>query len=143
MLISVCWEGWQHSATTPHANVSIFCMQKIDVTPSVAMLNACFAQTGPFAISFKGGIRIEAEPLDDGWRLRRIKHGVETSWVALYVQADGDVWDIWAEGSEPIATGMARGIAPYHTRDEQETEYYTAVMSVYGGKVSHILSVER
>jgi len=118
-------------------------MQKIDVTPSVAMVNACFEQAGPFAILYKGGTRIEAEPLEDGWRLRRFKHGVETSWVALYVQPDGEVWEIWAEGSEPIATQMARAIAPYHIRDERETEYYTAVMSVYGGKVSHILSVER
>jgi len=118
-------------------------MQKIDVTPSVAMVNACFEAGEKFAITYRGGIRIEAEPIEDGWRLRRFKHRVETSWLALYVQPDGEEWNIAAQGSEPIATAMAIAVGPYHVSDERETDYYAAVMSVYGGKVSNILSVER
>ena len=121
-------------------------MQKIDVTPSVAMVNACFNSEEKFAINYKGGVRIEAEPLDHGaWKLRRLKHGIETSWIDILAYKDlgTSKLTIKVAGNESIATGMARGIAPYHESDNRPSEYYTAVISVYGGKVSHILSVDR
>lgn len=148
MLTPVCWEGWQHPAITPARKCKYFCMQKIDVTPSVEMLRACFESDLPFRVSFKGGIKIQAQPLEHEfswkWRLTRLRHDTQTSWLEVEIAVNPFAqWDFAITGDEPVAVAMAKAMCDYHKTDSHESWYMAHLVTLYGSKVANITSVER
>ena len=123
-------------------------MQKIDVTPSVEMLRACFESDLPFRVSFKGGIKIQAQPLEHEfswkWRLTRLRHDTQTSWLEVEIAVNPFAqWDFAITGDEPVAVAMAKAMCDYHKTDSHESWYMAHLVTLYGSKVANITSVER
>ena len=138
--------GMETSRYHPAGKCKYFCMQTIDVTPSVEMLRACFSNESPFIVHFKGGIAIHAKLGTTGilgWKLTRCKREQETSWIEIAFELKEDRWVLLTESSEPIVEGMAIGIWKYQ-KPEDDTEIYLAhFLTVYGGKIADITKVER
>lgn len=124
-------------------------MQKIDITPSVEMLRACFRMEQPFAIRFKGGIHVnvETDEAENGPNLRYVLHrynrGEKTSALTVDMKPTGRGWNVSIQGTEPLAVEMARGIWQYYKEEDDAAVYLAQVMTVYGGKTGDIVSVER
>lgn len=123
-------------------------MQKVDVTPSVEMLRACFESEIPFRVSFKGGIKVQAEPSDTDfthkWRLTRLRQDTQTSWLEIGIASDYDgKWQFLVTGDEPVAVAMAKAMRDYHKTDGNGSWYMAHLLTLYGGKIASITSVER
>lgn len=123
-------------------------MQKIDVTPSVEMLRACFESGSPFRVSFKGGVRVQAGKSDAGftykWRLTRLRQDTQTSWLEIGIAGGyGGQWQFAVTGDEPVAVAMAKAMADYHRTDGNWSWYMAHLLTLYGGKIANITSVER
>ena len=123
-------------------------MQKIDVTPSVEMLRACFESELPFRISFKGGIKVQAQPLDHDfawkWRLTRLRHDIQTSWLEIECSIGRvDRWSFTVTGDEPVAVAMAKAMCEHHETDGNCSWYMAHLVTLYGSKIANIISVER
>lgn len=123
-------------------------MQKIDVTPSVEMLRACFESEIPFRVSFKGGIKVQAEPLDADftwkWRLTRLRQDVQTSWLEIEIAINqSEQWDFTITGDETVAVAMAKAMCEHHKTDGNGSWYMVHLLTLYGGKIANITSVER
>ena len=145
ILTLVCWEEWQHSATTPADTCKYFRMQKIDITPSVEMLRACFETRQVMNIRFKGGILVKIVPTIDGaWNLYRHKNDMQTSCVMIDAKPrpEGGL-QILTDSPEPLVREMAGAMIPYHENDRSAGEYLAHLMTLYGGRVADITSVER
>lgn len=124
-------------------------MRKIDVTPSVEMLHACFRTAVPFSVRFKRGVRIGVEYSDDpeggdyGFVLRRYNREEETSWLSAAFEGYGESTSVRLDASDPLVREMARGIWQYRKRDEDVAPYLAQVMAVYGGRTGDIIGIER
>lgn len=145
MLTPVCWEGWQHPAITPARKCKYFRMQKIDVTPSVEMLRACFRSEIFFSVYYKGGINILAEPTVGtmGWKLTRFKNGKQTSWLELGMDETKEDLHLKVNSDEVIIAEIARGAWQYQNRQDEFAVFLVQVLALYGGKTGDITSVER
>lgn len=78
-----------------------------------------------------------------GWKLTRFKQNKETSWLSVNFEKQQHGWELIHTSNEPIVAGLAIGAWEYQEPSNTFEVYLAQLMTIYGGRVADITSIER